>query len=103
MIGAIKDSDPMIVDHERAARQAHLQQAESDGDAVPLDASAAQPFGRVATIALAHALPVYTCIPGDFTRIDGLEVVAVPVPLVYVTPVEGSRGQRHVLQIGQGL
>jgi len=88
-------------DRERAARQAHLQQAESDFDAVPFDASAARAFGRVAAslrqsgrktvvrsydamiaaIALAHALPVYTCNPGDFTGIDGLEVVAVPVPL----------------------
>jgi len=34
-----------------------------------------------AAMALARALPVYACIPGDFTRIDGLEVVAVPVPL----------------------
>jgi len=88
-------------DHERAARQAHLQQAESDFDAVPFDASAARAFGRVAAslrqsgrktvarsydamiaaIALAHALPVYTCNPGDFTGINGLEVVAVPVPL----------------------
>ena len=88
-------------DHERAARQAHLQQAESDFDALPFDASAARAFGRVAAslrqsgrktvarsydamiaaIALAHALPVYTCNPGDFTGIDGLEVVAVPVPL----------------------
>jgi hypothetical protein len=56
-----------------------------------------------AAMALARALPVYACIPGDFTRIDGLEVVAVPVPLGCVTPVDGSRGQRHVLQIGQGL
>jgi len=88
-------------DRERAARQAHLQQAESDFDALPFDASAARAFGRVAAslrqsgrktvarsydamiaaIALAHALPVYTCNPGDFTGIDGLEVVAVPVPL----------------------
>ena len=88
-------------DYERAARQAHLQQAESDFDAVPFDASAARAFGRVAAslrqserktvarsydamiaaIALAHALPVYTCNPGDFTGINGLEVVAVPVPL----------------------
>ena len=35
-------------DHERAARQAHLQQAESDFDALPFDASAARAFGRVA-------------------------------------------------------
>ena len=87
-------------DQERAARQAHLQQAESDFDALPFDASAARAFGRVAAslrqsgrkttarsydamiaaTALAHALPVYTCTPGDFAGIDGLEVVAVPVP-----------------------
>ena len=87
-------------DQERAARQAHLQQAESDFDALPFDASAARAFGRVAVslrrsgrkttarsydamiaaTALAHALPVYTCNPDDFAGIDGLEVVAVPVP-----------------------
>jgi len=87
-------------DHERAARQAHLQQAESDFDALPFDASAARAFGRVAAslrqsgrkplarsydamiaaTALAHALPVYTCNPDDFAGIDGLDVVAVPVP-----------------------
>jgi predicted nucleic acid-binding protein len=87
-------------DQERAARQAHLQQAESDFDALPFDASAARAFGRVAAslrqsgrtttarsydamiaaTALAHALPVYTCNPGDFAGIDGLDVVAVPLP-----------------------
>ncbi len=87
-------------DQERAARQAHLQQAESDFDALPFDASAARAFGRVAAslrqsgrkttarsydamiaaTALAHALPVYTCNPDDFAGIDGLEVVAVPGP-----------------------
>ena len=87
-------------DQERAARQAHLQQAESDFDALPFDASAARAFGRVAAslrqsgrktsarsydamiaaTALSHALPVYTCNPDDFAGIDGLEVVAVPVP-----------------------
>ena len=35
-------------DDERAARQAHLQQAETDFDALPFDASAARAFGRVA-------------------------------------------------------
>lgn len=85
---------------ERVARQAHLQQAESDFDALPFDASAARAFGRVAAslrqsgrktvarsydamiaaTALAHALPVYTCNPDDFSGIDGLEVVPVPLP-----------------------
>jgi tRNA(fMet)-specific endonuclease VapC len=87
-------------DAERAARQAHLQQAESDFDALPFDAAAARAFGRVAAslrqsgrkpaarsydamiaaTALAHALPVYTCNPDDFMGIDGLDVVAVPLP-----------------------
>ena len=88
-------------DTERAARQAHLQQAESDFDALPFDAAAARAFGRVAAslrqsgrkqaarsydamiaaTALANALPVYTCNPEDFVGIDGLDVVAVPVPM----------------------
>lgn len=87
-------------DEERVARQSHLQQAEADFDPLPFDASAARSFGRVAAalrrsgrktraraydamiaaIALAHQLPVYTCNPDDFTGIDGLDVVTVPVP-----------------------
>jgi predicted nucleic acid-binding protein len=87
-------------DEERAARQAHLQQAEADFDALPFDANAARAFGRVAAslrrsgrktvarsydamiaaTALANALPVYTCNPDDFAGIDGLEVIAVPAP-----------------------
>ena len=87
-------------DAERAARQAHVQQAEADFDPLPFDASAARCFGRVAAslrragrktsarvydtmiaaTALAHDLPVYTCNPDDFAGIDGLDVVVVPVP-----------------------
>lgn len=87
-------------DAERAGRQAHLQQAEADFDPLPFDVQAARAFGRVAAslrgagrkanaraydamiaaTALAHDLPVYTCNPGDFTGIDGLDIVAVPVP-----------------------
>jgi prevent-host-death family protein len=83
---------------ERAARQAHLQQAEADFTPLPFDA-AARAFGRVAAslrqsgrtsaartydamiaaTALAHDLPVYTANPGDFRGVDGLEVVAVDV------------------------
>ena len=86
-------------DDERAARQAHRQQADSDFDALPFDASAARAFGRVAAssrqlrrktqaraydamvaaTALAKALPIYTCNPDAFS-IDRLDVVAVPVP-----------------------
>ncbi len=59
--------------------------------------------GMIVAIAPAHALPVNTVNPGAFTGIDGLEVVAVPVPVGRVTPVDGSRRRRHVLQMGQGL
>jgi hypothetical protein len=93
---------PLIAstDAERAARQAHLQQAEADFEPLPFDAQAARAFGRVAAslrrsgrkvnaraydamiaaTALANGLPVYTCNPNDFAGIEGLEVVAVPVP-----------------------
>ena len=85
---------------ERAARQSHVQQAESDFDPLPFDVPAARAFGRVAlalrrsgravkpraydvmiaATALANGLPLYTCNPRDFTGIDGLTVVSVPVP-----------------------
>ena len=87
-------------DEERAARQAHVQQAESDFDPLPFDVAAARAFGRVAlalrksgrsvkprsydvmiaATALANGLPLYTCNPKDFKGIDGLTVVPVPVP-----------------------
>ena len=87
-------------DPERAARQAHLQQAESDFDPIPFDAAAARAFGQVAAslrrsgrktaaraydamiaaTAVATDLPVYTCNPDDFAGIDGLAVVVVPHP-----------------------
>jgi tRNA(fMet)-specific endonuclease VapC len=87
-------------DDERARRQAHLQQAEADFVPLPFDAEAARAFGSVAAslrgggrkvsarafdamiaaIAIANDLPVYTCNPGDFERIDRLKVVAIPVP-----------------------
>lgn len=90
-------------DHERAARQAHLQQAEADFDPLPFDAQAARAFGRVAAslrragrkvnaraydamiaaTALANGLPIYTCNPNDFSSIEGLEVVPVPLPEVH--------------------
>jgi tRNA(fMet)-specific endonuclease VapC len=82
---------------ERAARQAHLQQAEADFQPLPFDAEAARAFGRVAAslraagrktsartydamiaaTAVAHGLPVYTCNPDDFSGIDGLDVIHV--------------------------
>ncbi len=95
-VGPLVTDDPA----ERAARQAHLQQAESDFDPLPFDAAAARAFGRVAAdlrasgrktsaraydaliaaIAVAKGLPVYTTNPDDFAGIQGLEVVAVPNP-----------------------
>jgi tRNA(fMet)-specific endonuclease VapC len=95
-VGPLVAEDP----DERAARQAHVQQAEADFDPLPFDAEAARAFGRVAAslhragrkttaraydamiaaIALANELPVYTCNPADFEGIEGLRVVAVPVP-----------------------
>lgn len=94
-VGPLVASD----DAERAARQAHLQQAEADFTPLPFDAAAARTFGRVAAslrrsgrktaaraydamiaaTALANELPVYTANPDDFRGIDGLEVVAVEV------------------------
>jgi predicted nucleic acid-binding protein len=82
---------------ERSARQAHLQQAEADFDALPFDAAAARSFGRVAAglrragrkpaaraydamiaaIAISNELPLHTCNPRDFTGIEELTVVAV--------------------------
>lgn len=86
-------------DEERAARQAHVQQAEADFDPLPFDAPAARAFGRVAAslrkagrkpaaraydamiaaTAISKNLPVYTCNPTDFASIDGLTVISVPV------------------------
>jgi predicted nucleic acid-binding protein len=88
-------------ERERAARQAHLQQAEADFDPLPFDAAAARAFGQVAAslrragrkpaaraydamiaaTALANDLPVYTCNADDFDGIDGLEVVSVSDPV----------------------
>jgi tRNA(fMet)-specific endonuclease VapC len=87
-------------DAERAARQAHLQQAEADFEPLPFDAAAARAFGQVAAslrragrkpaarsydamiaaVALAHDLPLHTCNPVDFAGIEQLRVVEVPHP-----------------------
>ena len=93
---------PLVATNEqdRAARQAHLQQAEADFTPLPFDPPAARAFGRVAAAmrqagrkpsaraydamiaatALSNDLPVYTANPADFADIDGLEVVPVEVP-----------------------
>lgn len=87
-------------DGERSLRLAQVQQTEADFDPLPFDAPAARAFGLVAAdlrrsgrkvsaraydaliaaIAISNALPLYTCNPGDFAGIHGLEVVEVPHP-----------------------
>jgi tRNA(fMet)-specific endonuclease VapC len=101
-------------DEERAARQSHVQQAESDFDPLPFDVAAARAFGRVAlalrktgravkpraydvmiaATALANGLPLYTCNPKDFKGIDGLTVVPVPVPGPAPSEPEPQRQRR---------
>ena len=86
-------------DSERAHRQAHLQQAESDFDVLPFDQAAARAFGRVASdlrkagrkpsaraydaliaaIAIANGLPLYTTNPDDFIGISELDLIPVPL------------------------
>jgi tRNA(fMet)-specific endonuclease VapC len=85
---------------ERAARQAHLQQAEADFEPLPFDAAAARAFGQVAAslrragrkpaarsyeamiaaVAIANDLPLHTCNPNDFSAIEQLQVIDVPHP-----------------------
>jgi predicted nucleic acid-binding protein len=87
-------------DDERAARQAHLQQAEADFDPLPFDAAAARAFGLVvadirsaarktkarsydaliAAIAISNNLPPYTVNPSDFVGINRLQLVSVLHP-----------------------
>jgi len=82
---------------ERAARQAHLQQAEADFEPLPFDAGCARAFGQVAAslrrsgrktraraydaliaaTGIANGLPVYTRNPADFKAIERLTVHAV--------------------------
>lgn len=87
-------------DEERAARQAHLQQAEASFSPLPFDAAAARSFGQVAAslrrsgrkptarsydamiaaTCLANGLPIHTCNPSNFEGIGGLVVIDVPHP-----------------------
>lgn len=92
-VGALVATNP----RQRAARQAHLQQAEADFDPLPFDAACARAFGRVAAslrrsgrksqaraydaliaaTAIAHDVPVFTRNPEDFAGIEGLAVHGV--------------------------
>ena len=87
-------------DSERAARQAHLQQAESDFDVLAFGAQCARSFGEVAASlrasgrkpaaraydaliaasAIAYGLPLYSCNPTDFDAIPQLDLRTVPHP-----------------------
>jgi tRNA(fMet)-specific endonuclease VapC len=93
---------PLIAKSDKAKRkrQGNLQVAEASFEALPFDTASARAFGEVsaslrragrkaaartydsmiAATALANGLPLYTCNPDDFRGIDGLEVIAVPVP-----------------------
>lgn len=87
-------------DSERAARQAHLQQAEADFEPIPFDVSAARAFGRIAAalrasgrkrraraydaliaaVAIANSLPLYTVNPDDFQGIAELDLRPITHP-----------------------
>ena len=87
-------------DAERAARQAHLQQAEADFDPLPFDAAAARAVGQVAAdlrragrkagaraydaliaaTTVARGLALYTVNPDDFRGINKLKLVEIPHP-----------------------
>ena len=87
-------------DEERAARQAHLQQAGADFEPLPFDAAASRSFGQVAAslrragrkstaraydaliaaVCVANGIPIHTCNPDEFSDIDGLTVIAVAHP-----------------------
>lgn len=93
---------PLVTDddHERAARQARLQEVESVFEPLPFDAAAARAFGGVAAAlrrsgrkpsarafdaliaatAIANQLPLYTCNPRDYAGIDDLDLVEIPHP-----------------------
>lgn len=89
-VGPLVTNDDAV----RAARQAHLQQAEADFDPIPFDAPAARAFGTIAaalrtsgrkpaarayhaliaSVALANGLPLYTANERDFADLAGLDV-----------------------------
>lgn len=95
-VGPLVTDDPDV----RAARQAHLQQAEAEFDPLPFDPAAARAFGTVAAslrrsgrkvqaraydamiaaTAIANDLPVFTVNPSDFGGIPGLDLRPIAHP-----------------------
>lgn len=93
---------PLVTDedHERAARQARLQEVESIFEPLPFDAAAARAFGGVAAslrrsgrkpsaraldaliaaTAIANLLPLYTCNARDYLGIDDLDLIELRHP-----------------------
>jgi len=89
-----------VDEHERAARQARLQETEAVFESLSFDAPAARAFGQVAAslrrsgrkpaaraldaliaaTAIANDLDLYTCNPKDYTGIDDLTLIAIPHP-----------------------
>ena len=89
-------------------RARHTSNRPRPTSTLSFDAQAARAFGRVAAslrragrkvkaraydamiaaTALANGLPVYTCNPDDFSGIEGLEVIPVPLP-----EVSAARGE----------
>lgn len=87
-------------DHERSARQQHVQQAEADFEVLAFTAESARAFGSVAAAlrssgrkpsaraydaliaasAIANAIPLYTCNPNYFVGIPQLELRSVTHP-----------------------
>jgi hypothetical protein len=94
---------PQLTTDERVrqARIANLEAARAAFDPLPFDDDAADAFEHllatlcsegtaewrtrsfdalIAATAVANGMPVYTCNPKDFERLDGVDVVAVPNP-----------------------
>lgn len=93
---------PLVTDddHERAARQARLQEVESVFEPLPFDAAAGRAFGGlaaslrrsgrkpsarafdalIAATAIANQLPLYTCTPRDYAGIADLELIELAHP-----------------------
>ncbi|MGK2316408.1 type II toxin-antitoxin system VapC family toxin [Gordonia rhizosphera] len=87
-------------DHERSARQQHVQQAEADFEVLAFNAESARAFGSVAAAlrssgrkpnarasdaliaasAIANGIPLFTCNPGDFVGIPQLDLRSVTHP-----------------------